>query len=204
MACSGASGRTGGRTERREAADAAAALRSRSKRPPPSGCRSNGRAELSGTLVSPDQAKVSSEVAGIIRDVPVQLGTEVRAGDALVRWSRASWRWRSSAPTASIDRVEASWALPGLRAEAAPQTKRSHRSARRWPIATTPKAAYDRAVSAQWARPGLSQVDRDTADTRGSRSWRRTTRPPSTTFTRCVPALQDRQSVPRPRGEEAQ
>src|SRR5437868_8715298 len=41
--------------------------------------------DLSGTLLSPDQARVSSEVAGIVRDVPVQLGTEVRAGDVLVR-----------------------------------------------------------------------------------------------------------------------
>src|SRR4029078_13442049 len=39
--------------------------------------------DLSGTLLSPDQARVSSEVAGIIRDVPVQLGTEVRAGELL-------------------------------------------------------------------------------------------------------------------------
>jgi multidrug efflux pump subunit AcrA (membrane-fusion protein) len=41
--------------------------------------------DLQGTLLSPDQAKVSSEVAGIIRDVPVQLGTEVKPGDVLVR-----------------------------------------------------------------------------------------------------------------------
>ena len=34
--------------------------------------------ELSGTVLSPDQAKVSSEVGGIVREVPVQLGTEVR------------------------------------------------------------------------------------------------------------------------------
>src|SRR5207244_9085357 len=43
------------------------------------------RVDLSGTLVSPDQARVSSEVAGIVREVPVQLGSEVRVGDALVR-----------------------------------------------------------------------------------------------------------------------
>src|SRR5262249_40336583 len=43
------------------------------------------RVDLSGTLVSPDQAKVSSEVAGIVREVPVQLGSEVKVGDALVR-----------------------------------------------------------------------------------------------------------------------
>src|SRR5437879_8645882 len=41
--------------------------------------------DLSGTLLSPDQARISSEVAGIIREVPVQLGTEVRLGDVLVR-----------------------------------------------------------------------------------------------------------------------
>lgn len=43
------------------------------------------RVDLSGTLVSPDQAKVSSEVAGVVRDVPVELGTEVRPGAVLVR-----------------------------------------------------------------------------------------------------------------------
>jgi membrane fusion protein, multidrug efflux system len=41
--------------------------------------------DLQGTLLSPDQARVSSEVAGIVRDVPVQLGSEVRVGDVLVR-----------------------------------------------------------------------------------------------------------------------
>jgi multidrug resistance efflux pump len=41
--------------------------------------------DLQGTLLSPDQARVSSEVAGIVRDVPVQLGSEVRTGDVLVR-----------------------------------------------------------------------------------------------------------------------
>src|SRR4029453_2672401 len=41
--------------------------------------------DLAGTLLSPDMAKVSSEVAGIVRNVPVELGTEVRTGDVLVR-----------------------------------------------------------------------------------------------------------------------
>src|SRR6185436_18749159 len=43
------------------------------------------RVDLSGTLVSPDQARVSSEVAGVIREVRIQLGSEVRVGDVLVR-----------------------------------------------------------------------------------------------------------------------
>jgi len=41
--------------------------------------------ELAGNLLSPDQAKVSSEVAGVVRQVLVEIGQEVRAGDPLVR-----------------------------------------------------------------------------------------------------------------------
>jgi RND family efflux transporter MFP subunit len=40
--------------------------------------------DLSGTLISPDQAKVSSEVAGVVQDVDVVLGQEVRQGQVLV------------------------------------------------------------------------------------------------------------------------
>jgi len=42
-------------------------------------------ADLSGTLVSPDQARVSSEVAGIVRDVLVEIGQEVKLLQELVR-----------------------------------------------------------------------------------------------------------------------
>jgi RND family efflux transporter MFP subunit len=41
--------------------------------------------DLAGTLNSPDQAKVSSEAAGIVREVLVEIGREVRAGDPLVK-----------------------------------------------------------------------------------------------------------------------
>lgn len=40
--------------------------------------------DLSGTLVSPDQARVSSEVSGIVRDVLVEIGQEVQVGQELV------------------------------------------------------------------------------------------------------------------------
>src|SRR5438309_10507813 len=42
-------------------------------------------ADLSGTLVSPDQARVSSEVAGVVRDVLVEIGQEVKVLQELVR-----------------------------------------------------------------------------------------------------------------------
>jgi RND family efflux transporter MFP subunit len=41
--------------------------------------------DLAGTLLSPDQAKVSCEVAGVVRQVLVEIGTEVKAGQPLVR-----------------------------------------------------------------------------------------------------------------------
>ena len=40
--------------------------------------------DLAGTLISPDQAKVSSEVAGVVRSVDVQLGQAVERGQILV------------------------------------------------------------------------------------------------------------------------
>src|SRR5258705_3437074 len=43
------------------------------------------KVDLAGTLMSPDQAKVSAEAAGIVRGVLVEIGREVRAGDPLVR-----------------------------------------------------------------------------------------------------------------------
>src|SRR5258707_930417 len=41
--------------------------------------------DLAGTLVSPDQARVSAEAAGVVRAVLVEIGREVRVGDPLVR-----------------------------------------------------------------------------------------------------------------------
>jgi RND family efflux transporter MFP subunit len=40
--------------------------------------------ELAGNLLSPDQAKVSAEVAGVVRQVAVEIGSEVRVGQPLV------------------------------------------------------------------------------------------------------------------------
>jgi RND family efflux transporter MFP subunit len=43
------------------------------------------RVALTGTLTSPDEAKVSSEVAGVVSEVAVELGHEVRRGEVLVK-----------------------------------------------------------------------------------------------------------------------
>jgi RND family efflux transporter MFP subunit len=41
--------------------------------------------DLAGTLLSPDQAKVSSEAGGVVRQVLVEIGSEVKVGQPLVR-----------------------------------------------------------------------------------------------------------------------
>jgi len=41
--------------------------------------------DLAGTLLSPDQAKVSAEAAGVVQKVLVEIGREVKVGDPLVR-----------------------------------------------------------------------------------------------------------------------
>ena len=46
--------------------------------------------DLAGTLLSPDQARVSAEAAGIIRAVLIDIGREVRAGDPLVMLAAAA------------------------------------------------------------------------------------------------------------------
>jgi len=43
------------------------------------------RVDLAGTLNSPDQAKVSSEAAGRVQKVMVEIGTEVKVGDPLIK-----------------------------------------------------------------------------------------------------------------------
>jgi RND family efflux transporter MFP subunit len=43
------------------------------------------KVDLAGTLLSPDQAKVSAEAAGVVRSVLVEIGREVRVGDPLVK-----------------------------------------------------------------------------------------------------------------------
>ncbi len=76
---------------------------------------------LSGTLISPDQAKVSSEVPGIIRKVAIELGQEVTVGQPLVyldprelelALNRAESQLRQTEAQLGIDGVKVKEPLP--------------------------------------------------------------------------------------------
>ncbi len=124
------------------------------------------QADLSGTLVSPDQAKVSSEVAGIVREVPVQLGTEVRAGDALVRLEPREL-------ALALERADSALQAGRSAARHRPQRQRAaaaRRSGRHRPPGDgESRRCEERPTIAREQLNGrglVSQVDRDTADTR--------------------------------------
>jgi RND family efflux transporter MFP subunit len=121
--------------------------------------------DLSGTLLSPDQARVSSEVAGIVRDVPVQLGTEVRAGDVLVRLEPRELQLALDRAEGQLHQIEAQLGINRSQDKQPPGDDQiasvRQAAANRDDARNTFKRAqqlHDRGL--------MSQVDFDTADTR--------------------------------------
>lgn len=121
--------------------------------------------DLQGTLLSPDQAKVSSEVAGIIRDVPVQLGTEVRAGDVLVRLEPRELQLALDRAESALRQTEAQLGIDRSQDREPPSDEQ---------IATVRQAIANRDDARNMfsraqqlnGRGLMSKVDYDTADTR--------------------------------------
>lgn len=121
--------------------------------------------DISGTLLSPDQAKVSSEVAGIIRDVPVQLGTEVRTGDVLVRLEPRELALALERAESALRQVEAQLGIDRAQDSQPPEDEQI--ASVRQAIANRDDARAGFARAEQLRRRGLlSQMDHDTADTR--------------------------------------
>jgi membrane fusion protein, multidrug efflux system len=121
--------------------------------------------DLSGTLLSPDQARVSSEVAGIVRDVPVQLGTEVRAGDVLVRLEPRELQLALDRAEGQLRQIEAQLGIDRSQDKRPPSDDQiasvRQAAANRDDARNTFKRAqqlHDRGL--------MSQVDYDTAETR--------------------------------------
>jgi RND family efflux transporter MFP subunit len=121
--------------------------------------------DLAGTLMSPDQAKISSEVAGVIRDVPVQLGTEVRAGDVLVHiqprelqlaLDRAESQLKQVEAQLGVDRTHDRQPPPDEQVASVQQARANRDDAQN---------TFKRAEQLH-GRGLMSQVDYDTAETR--------------------------------------
>ncbi len=119
--------------------------------------------DLSGTLLSPDQAKVSSEVAGRVNTVSVELGSEVKVGDVLVRLEPRELTLALERADSALRQVEAQL---GIQRDQPPPPDEQIASVRQ-AIASRDdaRAAYARAQRLSGLGV-LSQVDKDTADTR--------------------------------------
>jgi len=121
--------------------------------------------DLSGTLVSPEQAKISSEVAGIVREVRVQLGTEVRAGDVLVRLEPSELQFAADRAESQLRQIEAQLGIDRAHDKQPPGDEQIASVRQAQANRDDAKAAFDRAQQLN-GRGLLTKADRDTAETR--------------------------------------
>jgi RND family efflux transporter MFP subunit len=123
------------------------------------------QAELSGTLVSPDQAKVSSEVAGRVKEVLVEMGREVQPGEVLVKLDPRELEFALRQAESQLRQTEAQLGMDGLRLNDPPPDEEISTIKTAAANRDDARAQADRA--AQLIKKGLvSKADYDTAVTR--------------------------------------
>jgi multidrug efflux pump subunit AcrA (membrane-fusion protein) len=121
--------------------------------------------ELSGTLLSPDMAKISSEVAGIIREVRMQLGTEVKAGDVLVRLEPSELQFALDRAESALRQVEAQLGIERGQDKQPPPDDQIASVRQQIANRDDARAAFERAQQLS-GRGLLTKADRDSAETR--------------------------------------
>jgi RND family efflux transporter MFP subunit len=121
--------------------------------------------DLSGTLLSPEQARISSEVAGIIREVHVQLGTEVKAGDVLVRLEPSELQFALDRAESALRQVEAQLGIDRAHDKQPPPDEQIASVRQALANRDDARSAYERAQQLN-GRGLLTRADRDTAETR--------------------------------------
>jgi RND family efflux transporter MFP subunit len=120
--------------------------------------------DLAGTLASPDLAKVSSEAPGIVREVLVELGTEVKPGQLLVRLEPREMQLSLDRAVSQLRQTEAQLGITADRKEPLPDEEIS---AVRTAIANRDDARAQLARAKRLAAQKLlPQADVDTAETR--------------------------------------
>lgn len=121
--------------------------------------------ELAGTLISPDQARVSSEAPGVVRQVLVELGQEVQPGQALVRLDPRELEIALQRAESQLRQTEAQLGIDGMNVkEPLPDEQIS---TVRTAIANRDDARAQLQRTTQLMQKGLvPQADFDTAQTR--------------------------------------
>jgi RND family efflux transporter MFP subunit len=120
--------------------------------------------DLAGSLISPNQAKVSSEVAGVVQQVFAELGQEVKAGQAIARLDPQELELALRRAQSQLKQTEAQLAIDGVRLKEPPPDEQI--SSVRMAIANRDDAqAQLRRAQKLRSQNLLSQADLDTAET---------------------------------------
>jgi RND family efflux transporter MFP subunit len=121
--------------------------------------------DLAGSLISPNQAKVSSEVAGVVQQVPVELGQEVKVGQAVAILDPQELNLALQRARSQLRQTEAQFGIDGVRVKEPPPDEQI--SSVRLAIANRDDAqAQLRRAQRLRSQNLLSQADLDTAETR--------------------------------------
>jgi RND family efflux transporter MFP subunit len=121
--------------------------------------------DVSGTLISTDQTKVSSEVAGIVREILVELGQEVTAGQVLVRLEPRELELALRRAEGQLRQTEAQLGIDGVRLREPPPDEQI--SSIRQASANRDDALAALRRAQMLSKQGLlAEADLDTAQTR--------------------------------------
>jgi RND family efflux transporter MFP subunit len=121
--------------------------------------------DLAGSLISPNQAKVSSEVAGVVQQIPVELGQEVKAGQAVAKLDPQELNLALQRAKSQLRQTEAQLGIDGARVKEPPPDEQI--SSVRLAIANRDDAqAQLRRAQKLRSQNLLSQADLDTAETK--------------------------------------
>ncbi len=121
--------------------------------------------DLSGTLISPDQAKVSSEVAGVVRDVLFEIGQEVTVGQQLVKLDTTELNLALQRAESTLRQAEAQLGIDPARGNQIPADEQV--SAVRTAAANRDDArAQEKRAQELIAKGLMSKAELDTVQTR--------------------------------------
>src|SRR5205809_7504817 len=76
--------------------------------------------DLAGTLVSPDQVRVSSEVGGVVASITAELGQEVRAGQVLIQLDTRELELALARAESALRQTEAQLGIDSFRSSVMP------------------------------------------------------------------------------------
>jgi RND family efflux transporter MFP subunit len=121
--------------------------------------------DLAGSLVSPDQAKVSSEVAGLVRQVLVEMGQDVAVGQTVAKVDSTELDLALQRARSQLKQTEAQLGIDGVRFKEPPPDEQI--AAVRLATANRDDAqAQLRRAQKLRAQNLLPQADLDTAETK--------------------------------------